>query len=77
MQGGMKFERNFKSYLKNQRLWCWKETWFDIVDTLHAIISKSKHYWWRDNNYIEKLVTERLSQTSYDFHNNRGIMTCY
>jgi hypothetical protein len=41
MQGGMRFEKSFKSYLKNQWLWCWEQTWFDRVDTLHAIMSKS------------------------------------
>jgi hypothetical protein len=39
------------------------------IDTLHVIISKSEHYWWKDNNYTEKLVTERLSQTTYYFSN--------
>jgi hypothetical protein len=28
-----------------------------------------------NNNYIEKLVTKRLSQTIYDFLNIWGIMT--
>jgi len=39
------------------------------IDTLHVIISKSEHYWWKDNNYTKKLVTERLSQTTYYFSN--------
>jgi hypothetical protein len=30
-------------------------------------MSKPKYYWWRDNNYTEKLVTERLSQTTMTF----------
>jgi hypothetical protein len=30
---------------------------------------KSKHNWWKDIDYIEKLVTERLSQTINDFSN--------
>jgi sugar (pentulose or hexulose) kinase len=38
----MKFENNLKSYSKNQRQWCSEQTWFDIKDTIHAIISKSK-----------------------------------
>jgi hypothetical protein len=53
----MRFEMNFKSYSKNQWLWSWKQTWFDIVDALHALMSKSEYYWWRDNHYTEKLVT--------------------
>ena len=32
---------------------------------IHNIMSKLKHYWWKDNNYIEKLVIERF----YDFPN--------
>jgi hypothetical protein len=47
----------------------WKLTWFDKADIIYAIISKSKHSWWRDNNYTEKLVTERLSHITYDFPN--------
>jgi hypothetical protein len=43
--------------------------WFDIVDTLYVIMSKSKHCGWKNNNYTEKLVIERLSQTTYDFSN--------
>jgi len=38
----MRFEKIFKSYLKNKGLWCWKQRWFDRVDKLHAIISKSE-----------------------------------
>jgi len=40
-----------------------------MADTLHAKISKSEYYWWKDNNYTKKLVTERLNQTTYDFPN--------
>jgi hypothetical protein len=36
---------------------------------IYAIMSKSKYCWWRDNNYTEKLVTKKLSQTTYDFSN--------
>jgi hypothetical protein len=49
-----------------------KKIWFDIIDILHVIISKSKHCWWIDNNYTQKLVTEMLSQITYDFHNIHG-----
>jgi hypothetical protein len=34
----------------------WEQTWFDIVHTFYAIISKLKHCWWKNNNYIEKSV---------------------
>jgi len=69
VQGGMRLEKSFKSYSNNQGLWCWKQIWFNRVDILHAIISKSKYCWWKDNNYTEKLVIERLSQITYDFSN--------
>jgi hypothetical protein len=36
---------------------------------LHVIIFKSEYFLWRDNKYIEKLVTEKLSQIAYDFSN--------
>jgi hypothetical protein len=69
VQGGIKFEKSFKFYPNNQWLWCWEQIWFDRVNTIHAIMSKSKCCWWRDNNYTEKLVTERLSQNINDFSN--------
>jgi hypothetical protein len=65
----MRFKKIFKSYLKYQWLQYCEQIWFNMVNTLHAKMSKLKHYWWMDNNYIEKPVTERLSQTSYDFSN--------
>jgi hypothetical protein len=40
----------------------------------HAIMFKSEHSWWNDNNCIEKLVIEMLSQITYDFPNIRVIM---
>jgi hypothetical protein len=55
--------------------WCWEQTWFDKVDTLHAIISKLEYYWWKNNNYIDKLITKRLNQITYDFSNIMRIMT--
>ena len=39
------------------------------VGIFHAIISKSKHLWWKDNNYIKKILTKRLNRTTYDFFN--------
>jgi hypothetical protein len=43
-------------------------------DLTHAIMYKSKHSWWMDNNHTKKLVIERLTQTTYDFPNNWGTM---
>ena len=31
-------------------------------------MSKSKYYWWSDNNYTKKLVTESLSQIANIFY---------
>jgi len=53
---------------KNQWLWCWEQTWYNIVDTFNTIMSKSKYYWWSDNNYTKKLVTESLSQIANIFY---------
>jgi len=36
---------------------------------LHAKLFKLEHYWWINNNYTKKLVTEKLSQTTYNFPN--------
>jgi len=52
----------------------WELTWFDKANILYAIISKSKYSWWINNNYTEKLVTERLSHFTYDFPNIWRIM---
>ena len=77
MQGEMKCETKFKSYLKNQWPWYWEQNWFDKAGISYSIMSKSKYSWWRDNSYADKLVTERLSQTTYDFPNIWGIITRY
>jgi hypothetical protein len=63
-------KKMFKSYLKNQWIWCWEQIWLHIVEIFHVIISKSEYCWWKNNNYTEKLVIERLSQTTYDFPNH-------
>jgi hypothetical protein len=68
-------KKQIKSYSNNYWLWCWEQTWFDIVDTFHVITFKSEYYWWRDNNYTKKLNTESSSQTTYDFFNTRENMT--
>jgi hypothetical protein len=39
------------------------------INIFHIIMSKSKHLWWMYNDYIKKLITKRLSQTTYDFAN--------
>jgi hypothetical protein len=43
MQNVMRFKTIFKSYSKNQWLWCWEHSWFDKVNTVHTIMSKSEH----------------------------------
>jgi hypothetical protein len=74
VQGRIRFAKIFKCYSKNQWLWYWEQIWFDRVGILHAIMSRAKHCWWTNNNYTKKLVTERLSQTTYDFLNILGII---
>ena len=61
----MRFEKSFKSYSNNQWLWCWEHTWFDRVNTLHAVMSKSKH----DEGIIITLRNWSLKGTTYDFFN--------
>jgi hypothetical protein len=40
----MRFEKNFKSYSKDQWLLCKKQTWFKMVDMLHALTLLMKGY---------------------------------
>jgi len=40
-QGIMRFKKSSRSFSNDQWLWYWEQKWFDIVDILHAIISKS------------------------------------
>jgi len=68
----MSFKKNLKSYSKNQWLLCWELKKFNKAYIFHAIMLKSEHSWWNDNNCTEKLVIERLSQTTYDFSNIRA-----
>jgi hypothetical protein len=37
-QGGMRFEKDFKSYLNNQWLLYRKQTWFNMTDILHTLM---------------------------------------
>ena len=37
-QGGMRFEKSFKSYSNDQWLLCREQTWFNMVDILHALM---------------------------------------
>jgi len=62
-------KRVSKFYLKNQWLECLKIKRFNKAKILQAIMYKSEHSWWRDNNYTKKLVIEKLSQTIYNFPN--------
>jgi hypothetical protein len=34
----IRFEKSFKSYLNNQWLLCREQTWFNMVDILHALM---------------------------------------
>jgi hypothetical protein len=47
MQGGMRFEKSFKSYLNNNWLWCWEQTWFDKA---------SKNWWSINQNILHKWI---------------------
>jgi hypothetical protein len=60
----MRFEKSFKFYPNDQWLLCREQTWFNMTDILHALMLN-----WKDINYTEKLVTERLSQNTNDFSN--------
>jgi hypothetical protein len=40
-----------------------------LYEKIYAQMFKSKHSWWMYNNYIKKLIIERLSQIKYDFFN--------
>jgi len=37
-QGGMRFEKSFKSYLNDQWLLCREQTWFNMADILNVLI---------------------------------------
>jgi len=73
----MRFENYFKYYLNDQWLLCREQTWFNMTDILHALMLNWNIIWWKDNKYIEKSATEKLSQTTNDFSNILGIMTRY
>ena len=60
----MRFEKSFKFYSNDQWLLCREQTWFNMIDILHALMLN-----WKDINYTEKLVTEWLSQNTNDFSN--------
>jgi hypothetical protein len=48
----------------------------DLTRQIYSMLNvKSKYYWWKDINYIEKPVTKMLSQTINEFSNIWGIMT--
>jgi hypothetical protein len=66
----MRFEKSFKlnkhdvNNSNDQWLLCKEQAWFNMADILHALMLN-----WKDINYSEKLVTERLSQNTNDFFN--------
>ena len=37
-QGGMRFEKSFKSYSNDQWLLCREQIWFNMVDILHTLM---------------------------------------
>jgi hypothetical protein len=37
-QGGMRFEKSFKSYSNDQWLLCREQTWFNMADILNVLI---------------------------------------
>jgi len=47
-QGGMRFEKNFKSYSNNQLLLYKKQIWFNMTDIQHALMLN-----W---NIIDKMI---------------------
>jgi hypothetical protein len=65
----MRFEKIFKSYSNDQWLLCREQTWFNMVDILHALILNKKIIDEMIFNYTEKPISERLSQTTNDFSN--------
>jgi len=69
MQGEIRFEKNFKSYLKNQyfsvkNIHDLKNLTYFMLNYAYQNILKKK-----DNNHIEKLNTKKLSQVTYDIFN--------
>jgi hypothetical protein len=37
-QDGMRFAKRFKSYSNDQWLFCREQTWFNMIDILHALM---------------------------------------
>jgi hypothetical protein len=69
--------KEFQILFKESMIIVLRIKWFDRVNAFHAIMSKSEHCWWTNNNYTEKLVTKILSQTTYNFSNIWRIMIGY
>jgi len=65
----MSFKKSFKILFKESMTIMLKLKRFNKAKILHAIMYKSEHSWWGDNNYTKKLVIEKLSQTIYNFPN--------
>ena len=55
-QGGMRFEKSFKSYSNDQWLLCREHTWFDMADILHALML--------NQNIIDKMILITLQNQS-------------
>jgi len=55
-QGGMRFEKSFKSYSNDQWLLCREQTWFDMTDILHALML--------NRNIIDEMILITLQNQS-------------
>jgi len=43
------------------------ESKYNFTKSTHFMLKWVKHYWWMDNNFINNMITKRLSQTTYYF----------
>jgi hypothetical protein len=55
-QGGMRFEKSFKSYSNDQWLLCREQTWYDMEDILHASML--------NRNIIDEMILITLQNQS-------------
>jgi len=55
-QGGMRFEKSFKSYSNDQWLLCREHRWFDMADILHALML--------NQNIIDEMILITLQNQS-------------
>jgi hypothetical protein len=76
VQDAMRFEKKISNLIKtNQWLWCWEQTWIDIIDTLYVISINQ-------NIFYERIIITwetchwKDKSTIYDFPNIWGTITC-